>query len=58
MPLFGLQGFFGPWLSEHGLKAVFAAPGLVLVTAFVTSPFVAREVIPVLEATGPEEELD
>jgi sulfate transport system permease protein len=55
--LFGLQGFFGPWLREHGLKVIFATPGLVLVTAFVTFPFVARELIPVLEATGPAEEL-
>jgi sulfate transport system permease protein len=55
--LFGLQGYFGPWLREHGLKVIFATPGLVLVTAFVTFPFVARELIPVLEATGPEEEL-
>ncbi|HZY88861.1 MAG TPA: ABC transporter permease subunit, partial [Gemmataceae bacterium] len=55
--LFGLQGFFGPWLREHGLKVIFATPGLILVTAFVTFPFVARELIPVLEATGPEEEL-
>jgi sulfate transport system permease protein len=57
VPLFGLQGFFSPWLREYGLKVIFATPGLVLVTAFVTFPFVAREPIPVLEATGPEEEL-
>ncbi len=55
--LFGLQGYFGPWLREHGLKVIFATPGLVLATAFVTFPFVARELIPVLEAVGPEEEL-
>jgi sulfate transport system permease protein len=55
--LFGLQGYFGPWLQEHGLKIIFATPGLILVTAFVTFPFVARELIPVLEAVGPDEEL-
>jgi sulfate transport system permease protein len=55
--LFGLQGYFGPWLREHGFKVIFATPGLILATAFVTFPFVARELIPVLEATGPEEEL-
>jgi sulfate transport system permease protein len=55
--LFGRQGFFGPWLEEHGLKIIFATPGLVLATAFVTFPFVARELIPVLEATGTEEEV-
>ncbi len=55
--LFGLQGYFGPWLRDHGLKIIFATPGLVLATAFVTVPFVARELIPVLEAVGPDEEL-
>jgi sulfate transport system permease protein len=55
--LFGLQGYFGPWLRDHGLKVIFATPGLVLATAFVTFPFVARELIPILEAVGPEEEL-
>jgi sulfate transport system permease protein len=55
--LFGLQGTFGPWLREHGLKIIFATPGLILATAFVTFPFVARELIPVLEAVGPEEDL-
>src|SRR5436190_1418693 len=55
--LFGLQGYFGPWLREHGLRIIFATPGLILATAFVTVPFVARELIPVLEAAGPEEEL-
>jgi sulfate transport system permease protein len=55
--LFGLQGFFGPWLRDHGIKIIFATPGLILATAFVTFPFVARELIPVLEAVGPEEEL-
>ncbi len=51
------QGYFGPWLREHGYQVIFATPGLVLATAFVTFPFVARELIPVLEAIGPEEEL-
>jgi sulfate transport system permease protein len=55
--LFGLQGYLGPWLREHGFKIIFATPGLILATAFVTFPFVARELIPVLEAVGPEEEL-
>jgi sulfate transport system permease protein len=55
--LFGLQGYFGPWLREHGLKIIFATPGLILATSFVTFPFVARELIPVLEVIGPEEEL-
>ena len=54
--LFGRMGFFGPWLLEHGLKVIFSVPGIVLATVFVTFPFVAREVIPVLEATGTEEE--
>jgi sulfate transport system permease protein len=55
--LFGLQGYFGGWLQAHGLKIIFATPGLILVTAFVTFPFVARELIPVLEAVGSEEEV-
>jgi sulfate transport system permease protein len=55
--LFGAQGYFGPWLREHGNQVIFAPPGLVLATAFVTFPFVARELIPVLEAIGPEEEM-
>jgi sulfate transport system permease protein len=54
--LFGLQGFFGEWLRDHDLKVVFALPGLVLATCFVTFPFVARELIPVMEAVGSEEE--
>ena len=57
MLLFGMQGYFGPWLRDHGLKIVFAWPGLVLVTAFVTVPFVARELIPVMEALGADEEV-
>jgi sulfate transport system permease protein len=55
--LFGLQGYFGPWLREHGYRIIFATPGLVLVTTFVTFPFVARELIPVLESVGPDEDL-
>ena len=55
--LFGLQGTFGPWLRAHDLKVVFAYPGLVLATAFVTFPVVARELIPLMEAIGAEEEV-
>ncbi len=54
--IFGLQGYFGPWLREHDIKIIFATPGLILATAFVTFPFVARELIPVMEAIGSEEE--
>ncbi|MFM7143768.1 MAG: sulfate ABC transporter permease subunit CysW [Alphaproteobacteria bacterium] len=54
--LFGLQGWFGPWLRAHGWKVIFATPGIVLATAFVTLPFVARELIPTMEALGDEEE--
>ena len=55
--LFGLNAPAGEWLRAHGYQVLFAPPGLVLATAFVTFPFVARELIPVLEAIGPEEEL-
>jgi sulfate transport system permease protein len=55
--LFGLQGYFGPWLREHHLKIIFATPGLILATAFVTCPFVARELIPVMKAVGTDEEI-
>jgi sulfate/thiosulfate transport system permease protein len=55
--LFGLQGFFGPWLREHDMRIVFAYPGLVLATIFVTFPVVARELIPLMEAIGAEEEV-
>ena len=55
--LFGLQTPLGKWLKDHGYQIIFAPPGLVLATAFVTFPFVARELIPVLEANGPEEEI-
>jgi sulfate transport system permease protein len=54
--LFGLQGFFGEWLDAHHLKIIFAVPGIVLATVFVTFPFVARELIPVMQATGTEQE--
>jgi sulfate/thiosulfate transport system permease protein len=54
--LFGLQGLFGNWLDAHGIRIIFAVPGLVLVTLFVTIPFVARELIPVMQAVGTEQE--
>jgi sulfate transport system permease protein len=54
--LFGAQGWFGPWLSDHGIKVVFATPGIVLATVFVTVPFVARELIPLMQEQGTEEE--
>ena len=53
--MFGLQGYFGPWLYEHNIS-IFSVPGIVLVTVFVTFPFVARELIPVMQATGREQE--
>ncbi len=54
--LFGLQGVFGTWLDEHNIKIIFAVPGIVLSTIFVTFPFVARELIPVMQLSGTEEE--
>jgi sulfate transport system permease protein len=54
--VFGLQGWFGPWLREHHIKIVFALPGLVMATIFVTLPFVARELIPLMQEQGSEEE--
>jgi sulfate transport system permease protein len=54
--LFGLQGFFGQWLDAHDVKIIFAVPGIVLATVFITFPFVARELIPVMQATGTEQE--
>jgi sulfate transport system permease protein len=54
--LFGLQGWLGPWLAEHDIKIIFAVPGIVLATIFVTFPFVARELIPLMQAQGTEEE--
>lgn len=55
--LFGLQGVFGPWLRENDIKIVFAFPGLVLATCFVTFPVIARELIPLMEAIGSDEEV-
>jgi sulfate transport system permease protein len=54
--LFGLQGWFGPWLREHDVKIIFAVPGIVLATVFVTFPFVARELIPLMQEQGTQEE--
>ncbi|MCG3117001.1 MAG: sulfate ABC transporter permease subunit CysW [Candidatus Manganitrophus sp. SA1] len=54
--LFGMQGWLGPWLQEHEIKIIFAVPGIVLATVFVTFPFVARELIPLMQAQGTEEE--
>jgi len=55
--LFGAGGFFGPWLRANGFEILFTVPALVIATTFVTLPFVARELIPVMEAIGPDEEL-
>ena len=54
--LFGRTGFFGPWLADRGLEVVFAVPGIVLATVFVTFPFVAREVVPLMQSQGTDEE--
>ena len=54
--IFGAQGWFGPWLREHDIKILFAVPGIVLATVFVTFPFVARELIPLMQSQGTEEE--
>lgn len=54
--IFGAHGLFGPWLREHDIKIVFAIPGIILATIFVTFPFVARELIPLMQAQGTEEE--
>jgi sulfate transport system permease protein len=54
--LFGAQGWFGPWLLEHDIKMIFAVPGIVLATTFVTAPFIARELIPLMQEQGTEEE--
>ncbi len=54
--VFGAQGWLGPWLSEHNIKIIFAVPGIVLATVFVTFPFIARELIPLMQAQGTEEE--
>jgi sulfate transport system permease protein len=55
--IFGQRGYLGPWLAGHGVRVLFSVPGLILVTTFVTLPFIARELIPVMEALGPDEEL-
>jgi sulfate/thiosulfate transport system permease protein len=54
--LFGRQGLLGPWVAEHDVRIVFAVPGIVLATIFVSFPFVAREIIPLMQATGTDEE--
>ena len=54
--VFGAQGWFGPWLQAHDIKIIFAIPGMVLATVFVTFPFIARELIPLMQAQGNEEE--
>jgi sulfate/thiosulfate transport system permease protein len=54
--VFGLQGWLGAWLGEHDMKIIFAVPGIVLATVFVTFPFIARELIPLMQAQGQEQE--
>ena len=54
--LFGLQGYFGPWLAAHDIKIIFAFPGILLATIFVTFPFIVRELIPLMQEQGTEEE--
>ena len=54
--VFGAQGWFGPWLAENNIKIIFAAPGIILATIFVTFPFIARELIPLMQSQGSEEE--
>jgi sulfate transport system permease protein len=54
--LFGAQGLLGPWLQAHDVRIIFAVPGIVLATLFITFPFMARELIPIMEEQGPEEE--
>ena len=54
--IFGLQGWFGEWLRDHDMKVIFAVPGIVLATVFVTFPFIARELIPLMQAQGIEQE--
>ncbi len=54
--VFGLQGWLGPWLEARGIKIIFATPGIVLATVFVTFPFIARELIPLMQAQGTDEE--
>jgi sulfate transport system permease protein len=54
--MFGSHGWLGPWASAHGVKIIFATPGIVLATVFVTFPFVARQLIPLMQAQGSDEE--
>ncbi len=54
--IFGAQGWFGPWLSDHDIRIIFAVPGIVLATIFVTFPFIARELIPLMQSQGRDEE--
>jgi sulfate transport system permease protein len=54
--MFGAQGWFGPWLAERDIEIIFALPGIILATVFVTFPFVARELIPLMEAQGSDQE--
>jgi sulfate transport system permease protein len=54
--VFGLQGWFGSWFIDHDMKIIFAVPGIVLATIFITFPFVARELIPLMQAQGQEQE--
>jgi len=55
--LFGAKGWFGPWLAAHDIRIIFELPGIILATVFVTFPFVARELIPLMEAQGNDQEL-
>jgi sulfate transport system permease protein len=55
--LFGMRGWLGPWLDNHNIQIIFAAPGIILATLFVTFPFVARELIPLMQEQGSDEEL-
>jgi sulfate transport system permease protein len=55
--LFGMRGWLGPWLSDNGIQIIFATPGIILATLFVTFPFVARELIPLMQEQGSDEEL-
>jgi ABC-type sulfate transport system permease subunit len=54
--MFGAQGWFGPWLQAHDIQIIFAVPGIVLATVFVTFPFIARELIPLMQSQGNDEE--
>jgi len=54
--MFGAQGYFGPWLAEHDIKVIFAVPGIIIATLFITVPFVAREIIPLMQQQGIGEE--